>query len=226
MRFPSIAFMLSLLLVSGCSGDLSVLEPAGPASHKVALLWWVMFGGACAVFLLVAVLLALVFFRPTMMVRVTVRQWLIGGGIAFPMPVLMALVAFSFMQGESLLPQSASDPLRISAVSRMWKWEFVYQTPAGAVSSTDVLHLPVGRDIVIEVTSADVIHSFWVPRLGGKIDAVPGLSNKIALRADQTGTFGGICAEYCGTGHAGMSFRVVAHDDGDFSRVIGELGQN
>lgn len=226
MRFPSIAFMLSLLLVSGCSGDLSVLAPAGPASHKVALLWWVMFGGACAIFVLVAVLLALVFFRPAMMVRINSRQWLIGGGIAFPLPVLMALVAFSFMQGESLLPQSASDPLRIGAVSRMWNWEFVYQTPAGTVSSTDVLHLPVGRDVVLEVKSADVIHSFWVPRLGGKVDAVPGISNRIVLRADQTGAFGGICSEYCGTGHAGMSFRVVAHDESDFSRVIGELGQN
>ncbi|PZU74315.1 MAG: cytochrome c oxidase subunit II [Rhizobium sp.] len=223
--FRLIALIPLLLLVSACSGDLSTLAPAGPASRKVALLWWVMLGGACAIFMLIAVLLALVFFSPASLARVKTHHWLIGGGIGFPIPILTALVAFSFMQGESLLPQSGSDPLRIYAVSRMWKWEFAYETPTGEVRISDVMHMPVGRDVIVEVTSDDVIHSFWVPRLGGKIDAIPGLSNKIALRADQTGTFGGICAEYCGTGHAGMSFRVVAHTESEFSKVIGGLGQ-
>ncbi len=190
------------------------------------MLWWVMLGGASAIFVLVALLLALVFFRPAAMARITTSQWLVGGGILFPLPVLVALVGFSFMQGEALLPRPEGEPLRVSAVSRMWNWEFVYETPAGAVSSTDVLHMPAGRDVVIETTSDDVIHSFWVPRLGGKIDAVPGLANKIVLRADRTGTFGGVCAEYCGTGHAGMNFRVVAHSEGDFAEVIRGLGKN
>ncbi len=214
-----------LLLASGCAGDLSVLDPAGPASQKISVLWWVMFGGACAISLLVAALLALVFLSPRSIARIAQRHWLIGGGIAFPIPVLAALVFFSFLQGETLLPQSARDPVRISAVASMWKWEFAYETPTGTSESADIMHMPAGRDVVIEVTSRDVIHSFWVPRLGGKIDAVPGLTNKIALRAEQTGAFGGICAEYCGVGHAGMGFRVIAYDESEFLRVIGNLGQ-
>jgi len=80
------------------------------------------------------------------------------------------------------------------------------------VTRADILDIPAGRTVEIMVTGTDVIHSFWVPRLGGKIDAIPGTTNRILIRADVPGRYGGVCAEFCGTGHAGMDFSVIAHD--------------
>ena len=89
----------------------------------------------------------------------------------------------------------------------------------GAPSTFDVLHIPVDRPVEVMATSTDVVHSFWVPQLGGKIDATPGHAARLRIMADRPGHYGGVCAEYCGTGHSGMRFRVEAHDAEDFRRL-------
>lgn len=193
------------LLVSGCSGDLSALDPAGPRANNLASLWWLMLVGAMALFALVATLLLLTYLRPALLRRITPAQWIVGGGLVLPVPILLLLTGTALVLGEQLLPAGGS-PRSVEAVAQRWTWEFRH--PGGHVSNT--LHLPAGEPVDIIVTSTDVIHSLWLPRLGGKIDAIPGRQNVVRLEADKPGTYWGICAEYCGPGHDTMFFEVEA----------------
>lgn len=210
------------LFLAGCSGPLSALEPEGPSARGAATLWWVMFYGSAAIFVAVSAVLAMALFRPAPLRRLGPEGMIRWGGIFFPLSNLVLLVIAAFVLGERLLatPRDPA-PLRIEAVARQWQWKFRY--PDGE-TSFDRLHMPAGRDVDFAVTSEDVIHSFWIPRLGGKIDAIPGHENVVRLRADRPGTFGGVCAEFCGPGHTVMTFTVEAHEEEDFVASVGELG--
>jgi heme/copper-type cytochrome/quinol oxidase subunit 2 len=87
-----------------------------------------------------------------------------------------------------------------------------------------VLHIPAGRPADLVITSTDVIHSFWIPRLAGKMDAIPGHTNRLRIVADAPGTYRGECAEYCGVGHKNHGFTVVAHDAAGWAAFTGEAG--
>ena len=91
-----------------------------------------------------------------------------------------------------------------------------------SVTTKNVLHLPAGTPVDIVVTSQDVIHAFWVPRLAGKIDAVPGRVNRLRIQADQPGRYEGLCNEFCGLGHAGMRFTVIVHRPEEFSAALAQ----
>ncbi|MBU0725971.1 MAG: cytochrome c oxidase subunit II [Alphaproteobacteria bacterium] len=213
------------LALSGCAGNLSALDPAGPVSQSIAELWWAMLLVGALIFVLVMALVLLTMLRPGFGSSLSPKGWIIAGGLMLPIPVITLLIVYALMQGERLLPLGGafSDTLRIEARARQWNWEFHYPDSPGAPFSTDVLHIPVGRAIDIVATSEDVIHSFWVPRLGGKIDATPGHAAVLRLRADQSGSFGGLCAEYCGTGHTIMRFTVEAHEPAEYERVMQSL---
>ncbi|MDR6100835.1 cytochrome c oxidase subunit 2 [Agrobacterium larrymoorei] len=211
------------LTLAGCSGDLSALDPAGPASHAVAQLWWIMLTGSLLLFALVLGLFFLSLFSRKLS-HVPASRWIIGGGIVMPIPVLTVLLGAAFLQGEALFGARAgapSDAIRVQA--SMWNWDIRYGPDDAAPASRNVLHIPAGQTVEIVVTSTDVIHSFWVPRLAGKIDAIPGHETRIRLKADRAGIFGGICAEYCGTGHSAMTFSVIAHEPDDYQQVIQTL---
>ena len=153
-----------------------------------------------------------------------VGAWLVGGGLVFPGVVLLALLVYAVAQGDALVPRPGAGAVRVEAHARRWAWEFVYPDAAGGPArSRGVLHVPAGRPFDVTVRSPDVIHSFWVPRLGGKIDAIPGHVNVVRLQADAPGAYGGLCAEYCGTGHAHMGFVVRAHAPEAYAEVIARL---
>lgn len=172
-----------------------------------------MLYGGVAIFAATSVALLLAFFRPRAFGARPQHALVVWGGLILPSFILAALLGSAFALGERLLGGSGSPPpLQIEAVSQQWWWEFRYPDADGLVTR-DVLHVPAGREIEFTVTSVDVIHSFWIPRLGGKIDAIPGHRNTIILRADAPGTYGGVCAEFCGVGHSQMRFRVVAHPE-------------
>lgn len=218
--------LLGALALAGCSGDLSALDPAGPAARDIARLWWAMLAGSVVLFLLVMGLFALVMLRPEAGRRWSPRTWIVGGGIIMPVPILFVLVVFAFAQGEQHLPwRGEHNPVRIEARAHMWFWEFHYLDYPEVEPTVDVLHIPANYDVDVIATSDNVIHGFWVPRLGGKIDATPGHETLVRLYADRTGSFGGICAEYCGTGHAGMTFRVEAHTPAEFRAALGLAGE-
>jgi cytochrome c oxidase subunit 2 len=141
-------------------------------------------------------------------------RWVVGGGLVFPGMVLLALMLYGFGPGRASLPQDAGgDAYRVDVVAHQWWWEVMYPDIDGApLLDANEIHVPVGRPVHVVVTSADVIHSFWVPRLGGKIDAIPGHRNRVVLQAEAPGIYRGQCSEFCGAQHARMGFQVEAHE--------------
>ncbi|MFN4183373.1 MAG: cytochrome c oxidase subunit II [Hyphomonas sp.] len=206
------------LMLAGCAGELSVLAPEGPAAAQVAELWWVMLAGAVLIFAGVMAL-ALYAFKPTRGAGPSPKLLLIGGGLIFPVVTMIALLIWALMRGEQLVARENSEFLTLNAHSAQWSWSFSY--PAGETTE-GVLHVPAGEPFLVRITSEDVIHSFWVPRLGGKMDAVPGRTNLLVLRADRPGIYRGICAEYCGIGHTQMVFEVHAHPRDIYPGILAE----
>jgi cytochrome c oxidase subunit 2 len=218
-----VAFPLgTILALAGCSGPLSTLDPAGPAAASVATLWWIMLAGAVVLFALVALLLLISYRKPALIAAISPTRWLVGLGLVMPAIVLTALVSAALVHGEQLLPHRGEiAPMRIEAHAERWRWTFRYPDIAGAAATENILHLPAGEPVDIVVTGGDVIHSFWIPRLGGKIDAIPGHTNIIRLSADRPGSYRGVCAEFCGEGHSGMTFFVEAHERAELAAAIG-----
>jgi cytochrome c oxidase subunit 2/cytochrome aa3-600 menaquinol oxidase subunit 2 len=139
------------------------------------------------------------------------RVWIIGLGLGFTMTVLATLLAFGLTVGERLIPGAADDVVRVHAEARRWRWDFAYDDRPGLVT-VDVLHIPAGRPVDVAITSVDVVHSFWVPRLAGKLDAIPGHVNVLRLEAEDAGVYAGVTAEFNGARYREHVFAVVAHE--------------
>lgn len=195
-----------------------MLEPESASARGAGVLWSVMVYAGTGIFVATASVLALALVRPAWLRAFGEARLILWGGVVIPLVLLAGLVAAAFALGERGIA-AAREPaaLRIEAVARQWVWQFRY--PGGHVT-TNLLHLPAGRDVDIVLTSEDVIHSFWVPRLAGKLDAIPGHTNILRLHADRAGTYGGVCAEYCGIGHAPMRFDVEVHEEEAFRRIL------
>jgi heme/copper-type cytochrome/quinol oxidase subunit 2 len=203
--------------LAGCEPRLSAVHPAGPAAAAVAELWWVMLAGATAIFVFVMALLALAF--RTGPGRARPGLWTVGLGLAFPLTVLAALLGWGLLLGERVLvPRDDGSP-RVAAEARQWAWTFRYPG-TGRAPTEGILMIPAGRPVDVAITSADVIHSFWVPRLAGKLDAVPGRVNVLRLVADAPGDYAGISAEFSGPGYAGHGFTVRALAPGDWDAFL------
>jgi cytochrome c oxidase subunit 2 len=148
--------------------------------------------------------------------KTLVRRWLIGGGLLLPGVSIVILLAFGVPLGQRMLPVPLTvPPLRIQVTGHQWWWEVRY--PDSGVVTANQLILPAGRSVDVEVGSADVIHSFWVPRLGGKLDMLPGRSQVVRLQADWPGEFRGQCVEFCGSQHAHMVLAVEALEEARFA---------
>lgn len=172
-----------------------------------------MLAGAALIFGLVLVLLILAFRPPSRKgsEKRHVRVWILALGLAFPVVVLAVLLAYGLVVGERLLPRHSADVVQVGAQGHRWSWTFSYQDVPG-MTTTDELHIPAGRPVDVAVTTADVIHSFWVPRLAGKRDAIPGRANILRIEADEPGTYQGLSAEFSGAGYGWFVFKVTAHD--------------
>ena len=217
---------VAALVLAGCQAPLSTLDPAGPAAARVAALWWVMLVGAAAIWLLTMLLLAAAVRRrgadpgadPDP--QQEVRLWIVGLGIVFPVSVLAVLLGYGLWVGEGLRAPGASQSVAVTAQAKRWRWTFGYASRGVERHTRDVLHIPAGRPVEVRVTTSDVIHSFWVPRLAGKIDAIPGRVNRITIEADAPGIYAGRSAEFSGSGYLGHTFTVVAHDEAGWSAFL------
>lgn len=200
----------------------AVLDPAGPYSEPVTLLAWVLLvGGTFILAIVLAALWVALRGSPRFKTRLGGEKaiWILG--FAFPSIVLTGLLVWGLMLTSSLsaarVPERA---MRVKIIGEMWWWRVHYQDGQGRETLRDAneLHIPVGQPVLLELEAADVIHSFWVPRLGGKMDMIPGRTNRLLIEADAPGVYKGQCAEYCGGPHALMGFVVVAHTPADFAR--------
>ena len=199
----------------------SVLDPAGPRAERIATLWWVMFVLGTGVF--VVVMLLLVFALLVRGRRRTdpesreaengTRPILIG--VAISAVIMVGVFAFTLWTQLSLTEPARAADLTIEVVGNQWWWEVRY--PDEGVVTANELHIPVGAPVSVLLTTDDVIHSFWVPRLTDKMDLIPGRTNQLWFQADEPGTYLGECAEFCGVQHAWMQFRVVAVPDEEFA---------
>lgn len=201
-------------------GIQSTLDTAGGAAQSIERLGLVLLIGASVIFLLViGLLLYGVLSAPK---RVAKRRWVIGGGLVFPVAVLSALLAYTLFISNELtsLPPVGSSEIRV--IGKRWWWEVRYRQAngMGEIALANELHVPVGRPVEIALSAADVIHSFWVPSLTGKLDMIPGQVNRLTLEATRPGVFRGQCAEYCGAQHALMAFYVIAEPEPAFQRWL------
>lgn len=216
------------LMLAGCEERVSAVHPAGPAADIIATLWWVMLAGATAIFLLVMILLVLAFRRgggPSGEAADIRREtvWIKGLGLGFTMAVLAALTVWGLWIGERLLPRPGPDVIAVEAEGRQWVWRFTYPDAPGRMTE-DELHIPASRPIDVHITSTDVIHSFWVPRLAGKLDAIPGRVNVLRIEAWEPGEYVGFSAEFNGTGYRRHTFTVIAHEAADWNAFLaGEM---
>lgn len=208
------------------SSVLSPLNPAGPVAQAIADTAWVLIVGAAAVFAVLMLLLAWALFRrgpgPVPDEQTLFRRWIVGGGLLFPGVVLAALLVHTGLQTAALSPpRTAAEPV-IGVVGHLWWWEVQVRDEAGGASFAlaNEIHLPAGRAVTIGLTSADVIHSLWVPALAGKVDMLPGRVHQLRLQADRPGVYRGQCAEFCGDQHARMALTVVVHDAGGYRRWL------
>jgi cytochrome c oxidase subunit II len=200
---------------SWLGGIQSALDPDSPEARAVADLAWLMFAGAGAILLLVVVL-TLVAWRggPVLRGWMSGEALVLGGGIILPVVTLSALLVYGLLLLRDA--SGATDPhaIRVEVVGHQFWWRVRYPADARgqAFETANEIHIPAGRDVLLRLRSADVIHSFWVPRLAGKLDMIPGQVNELRLRADSPGRVRGQCAEFCGSSHAAMAFDVVVHE--------------
>jgi cytochrome c oxidase subunit 2 len=217
------------LLVVGCSAigapEWRTLHPISDFGGETLdvyedLLWWT--GG---IFVVVELLLlyALIRFRrrkgdsivPSQVHGFTALEigWtLIPAAILFFIAIPTVRAIF-LVQGPP-----PNTPLEITVIGHQWWWEFQY--PELDIVTANELHVPVGRTTNLTLTSADVIHSFWVPRIGGKRDLNPGRENRLWFTPTETGAYYGQCAELCGTSHANMRMRVMVDDSATFAEWV------
>lgn len=201
------------LIVGACAGDQSALSGGGVESDRTLLLTIILTIGSVVIFLLVLGAVAGALLGPSSWKRALARSGIvIWGGIAFPTVVLTVLLIYGFATlgaGPAQSSPSAGDPLRIRVEGLQWWWRVTYLTEDGEeIETANELRLPARRTIEIDLTSADVIHSFWVPAYAGKVDMIPGHTNTITFVANEPGIVRGQCAEYCGGAHALMAFPV------------------
>ena len=205
------------LLVAGCSFEQSVLHPAGRDAEALTALTWFMFAAAVVVWAIVmgAAIYAVVGRKRPRSEKFADR-FILAGGVLFPTVGLAILLVF----GLSLLPDwtSAEAPdLRVQVRAEQYWWRLGYELPDGSVVETaNELHLPNDATVEFVQTSTDVNHSFWIPALGGKMDAIPGRTNLLRLTPTKPGTYRGVCAEFCGPSHTLMAFPVVVHEGDGF----------
>lgn len=214
----------------------SGLSPEGPAADSLVGLWWLMFGLGMAVFAAVIVIAFMSLRRQRDMPveddaltgegAAGGSNWLVlVGGVAVPVVVTVLLMVLMITTGADVraldrLTGDTSEPLVIEVTGLKWWWDVAY--PEAGVRTANEIRIPVGRPVEFRLASADIIHSFWIPQLAGKIDMNPGEVNELRVQADEPGIYRGLCTEYCGVQHAKMHFIVEALPAGEFDEWLAD----
>jgi cytochrome c oxidase subunit 2 len=214
------------IVLSACQPTPTFLNPASPISGHESNLYRIILIMAFVVFVLVEGALTLILLRdrkkpndeqPPRQVYGNTRLEIIWTAIPILLVISLFVMTVQTVNAVAAPPHSKSD-LNVRVVGHQWWWEFDY-TDQGFATANE-LHIPVGATVQISLDSVDVIHSFWVPQLSGKTDVIPGQHNTMWLKGDQVGVYLGQCAEFCGTEHALMRFKVYVDSQADFNAWV------
>ena len=218
-RFWLVAATLAL---SACAGPFpqSTLSPHSDFGRSIDQLFTDIFWWAVFVFVVVELLLVVTIIRfrhregrPAP--KATHGHTLLEIAWTLAPAVILVFVAVPTVRTVFTTAGDApADALQVEVIGHQWWWEYRY--PGLGITTANELHVPVHQPVAVSITGADVIHSFWIPALGGKRDAIPGHVNRIAFRADTVGDYWGQCAEFCGASHANMRLRVLVDSDSSF----------
>ena len=212
---------------------IDALDPAGPNAERISDLFWFMTITASIVYVIVVAVLVYAAFRrrepfrgPAVEARMERRAGIgVAVGIGVTVVVLIATLLVDFSLSRANASTGAEQrPITIEIVGHQWWWEVHYEdsVPQRRVTTANELYLPVGQRVKLVMTSTDVIHSFWVPNLGGKKDIVPGYRTETWIQADRPGVYRGQCAEFCGHQHAKMGITVIAVPRAEFDQWIAQ----
>ncbi len=218
--------MVLLFLAAGCGGRTSALEANGPQAMHLEHLWWMMLWITGVVFVLVMAWLAAALWRRGERSGEKVRggegegrmvPWMMGL-LAVTAAVLFGLLIASVLADRDLDALETANALTITVTGHQWWWSVRYENsdPSRVVETANEIHVPVGKPVHLQLRSADVIHSLWVPRLHGKKDLIPGRDTSLWIQANEAGEYRGVCAEFCGHQHAHMQLLVVAQPEVEF----------
>ncbi|MGI8316550.1 cytochrome c oxidase subunit II [Halobacillus mangrovi] len=221
-----------LLLLSGC--NIRVLNPASDTAEKLTDLIYLSFGLMMLVFVIVMILFVhfLRKFRETKETSNVIpddeneNKWLELTWTVLPF-VLLAVLAVPTVKATYDLTSQVSgsgeeaqgEGMVVEVVGQQYNWRFTYEN---GTTSVDELVLPVGREVEFHLNSKDVIHSFWIPNLAGKIDVFPGKETRLSFQPSDTGTFQGKCAEFCGAEHTLMRFETRVVSEAEFEQWLRE----
>ena len=232
VSIPGCAALPLGLALSGCSGMQSVLDPAGPYARRIASHWWLMAGiGTTVLVIVVALFLYAVFgakrTRPIGEAAADAgddddaaraKLTTVAIGVGLTIVILLVVMVQAIAVSRETYARGVPTPVEVEITGHQWWWQVRYLDDDASrhVVSANELHIPVGEPVLIRLRSDDVIHSFWVPNLQGKVDLIPGRENTVRLFADRPGEWRGQCAEFCGLQHAKMAFVVIAHERREF----------
>lgn len=221
MRGARLASLLApLVALSGCTGIQSILAPGGRGASEIASLWWYMFGAGMAILSLVVALYGYALLtRPEHRRKISPDAMIIAGGVALPIICFSILLPLSFAVDRMATAAAPPNSMRLDIQGNRFWWRIQYIEPDRPDLSFTVaneIHLPAGRHVEIFLTSADVIHSFWVPGLAGKLQLIPGLQNRLVLEPTTPGIYRGQCSMYCGLSHAKMALYVIVQPPAEF----------
>jgi cytochrome c oxidase subunit II len=225
-----------VLVLGGFGSTQSSLSPQSRQARDIAVLWWWMLGGAfVGVAVVTGILVAAWFLRGRRGIgtdtegdkpgeRVSTAV-VLGLGVAVPIVLLATLFVVSdvFLIRVTQAPAATKTKLTVDVTGHQWYWAVRY--PGTKAVTANEIHIPVRTPVLVRATTADVIHSFWVPSLNRKIDMIPGRTNEIELDADKVGSYRGQCAEFCGLQHAHMAMSVVVQSESRFRAWLHRMGQ-
>ena len=228
MAGPRVVLLLAsaAALLGACTGPQSSLSPSGPAAAEIVVLWWVMLAlGTIVSVVVFTILLITIRRRPA---AATVddpgatqpggNRWALVGGVIVPVIILIGTFVLTVRSLAALAAPPAPPAVVVEVIGHEWWWEVRY--PDYGFTTANEIHIPAGQPIAFRLRSENVIHSFWVPRLHGKMDMIPGEVTSIWLQADAPGIYRGQCAEFCGVQHARMALLVVAEPRSEFERWV------
>jgi cytochrome c oxidase subunit 2 len=228
-RAPAWPLLLvpTLLTLAACAGPQSALDPAGAGAARIAQLFWVMLAGAAVIWCLVIGAVVYVrHIRPGPHPERLASALLLWGGLVVPTALLAGLLLWGLaLMADLRAPGDGRLKIAVSGEQWWWRVDYRMEGRAAPVASANEVRVPAGQRIEIELSSPDVIHSFWIPALAGKVDMIPGRTTRLVVEPTRTGSLRGVCAEFCGESHALMAFSVEVMEPAAFEAWLGRQAE-